>query len=240
MKKAPKTIAAVSIYTAFEGIFLTSFVTPNNRQISPTAYQAFVGWSQFVLIPGMAILFSRLMYGPRGWRKRAITILAAGSLGVFLLLFGVIGAAFVIGWTASVYPWLGAVSAAATIGGIVLGINWIVRKTADRSIRMESERWLEERRQHTPIDRRRKDRAIRWALWIPSAMVLVVGLSFIQVWGLLSHAAQPRVGHLSRYRIEVPLTWVVLSSDWKPTNGDVWAAGLAGRGSALFGLFETR
>src|SRR5437588_1449432 len=84
------------------------------------------------------------------------------------------------------------------------------RKTRDRWIRAEAERWLAERSRPSVYVRRRK----LWGrvLWIPSGLVLVVLLFLPEAAGLVSHLFCGRSVPLHQYRLKTPLTWIVASS----------------------------
>src|SRR5580765_8576453 len=146
-------------------------------------YQAFVGRSQLLVIPGLAALFSRLMYGAQGWKKRCIKTALAGALGLPLLLtvVGSVGAA--IAWAASVNTVLAVVFFLVLGGGFILGMIWIAGRMSSRSVPIEAARWLQGR-QFKPTDRKRRSQGIRFALWIPSLTALVVGLFLLPVWGI--------------------------------------------------------
>jgi hypothetical protein len=59
--------------------------------------------------------------------------------------------------------------------------------------------------------------------------VLLVYLFLFQIWGLLSHVAQPRAGDLPGYRVPIPATWIILDR-WEGENGE----------SALWGMASQR
>jgi len=236
VRKALAIVLVVALYSSLETVFLLSILTPYLFGFRYDMYQAFVGWSQLLVIPGLAALFSRLMYGAQGWRKRCIKTALAGALGLPLLLtvVGSVGAA--IAWAASVNVILAVVFFVVLGGGFILGMIWIAGRMNRRSVPIEAARWLEGR-QLKPIDRKRRSQGIRLALWIPSLTVLLVGTFLLPIWGVLSHAIRPKIGNFGRFQVPVPLTSVVLYSDRDPIAGDAWASFLSGRGSPLVSLF---
>jgi hypothetical protein len=65
VRKALAIVLVVALYSSLETVFLLSILTPYLFGFRYDMYQAFVGWSQLLVIPGLAALFSRLMYGAR-------------------------------------------------------------------------------------------------------------------------------------------------------------------------------
>ena len=236
MKTALAIVVVVALYSCLETIFLVSILTPYHFGLRHDVYQAFVGWSQLLVIPGIAALFSRLMYGAKGWRKRAIKILLAGALGPALFLMVVISVGTAIAWAASVNPILCVVFFVVFGGGVILGMIWIAGWMNRRSIPIEAEKWLEER-QFKSIDRKLRDLGICIALGIPSLTVLLVSTFLLPIWAVLSHAIQLHAGNVGRFLVPVPLTSVVLYSDRDAMTGYVGASFMSGHGSPLLGIF---
>ena len=236
LKRALSIVGVVTLYCWLATVFLLSFLLPSVWYYS-TGYRAFVGWSQFAVIPGIAALFSRYIYGRRGWLRRAVKIILAGSIGLAVCLTALLSSAAAIAWAASVNAILFVVLLVLLGGGIILATAWLAGKISRRSIPIESARWLEERQRGTGADDRKwMNRGIRWALWIPSLTVLLAGGFFLPVWGMLSRLAQPRVAYASGFDVPVPLNWVV--NDSYHAGGYSRASGLAGQGSPLFGIFD--
>lgn len=239
VKKALAIVSVVTLYSWLASVFLLTILTPAFVPRPFPIYQAIVGWGQLMVIPGLAALFSRLMYGPKGWPRRAVKILLAGSVGVVCLLLVIIFTGAAIAWTATINSMLFVASLLVLGGGVTLGIVWIAAKIHRRSIPLEAARWLEERQRGVkPTDRKWRNRGICLAAWIPTLTGLILALFLFPIWGVLSHLAQPQVGNLTRFRVPVPLTWIVLGSDRSASNGDVWATGLVRQGAPLFAIFD--
>jgi len=236
VKKALAIVLVVALYSWLETVFLFSILTPYLFGFRYDVYQAFVGWSQFIVIPGFAALFSRLMYGTQGWKKRAAEIVLAGALGVPLLMTLVISSVAAIAWAASKNPILGVISFLVFACGIVRGAVWIAGRMNRRTVAIEGARWLKER-QLLPVDRKRRSQGIRFALWIPLLTVLLVGTFLLQIWGVFSHAIQPDSGNLGRFQVPVPVTSVVFYRDRDATTGNARASFMSGHGSPLLGIF---
>ena len=237
MKKGLAIVAVVGLYSCLETVFLLSFLFPTVFSF-PSTYQAFVGWSQLVVIPGIAALFSRLMYGSQGWRRRAINTLLLGSFGLALFLTVFFSVIAEMVWSASVHWTLFIASAVILGGGFIVGIAWTIKRIQHRSVALEEARWLNDKqRQITATDRRWRNRGIRIALWIPSLTALLVGTFLVPIWGALSHVAQPRPGNLGGFHVPIPLTAVVLYCNQDPTTGHEWATLMRGHGSPLLSIF---
>src|SRR5579859_2829973 len=96
MKKAIPIVAVVAGYCLFEVVLILSIVTPDPGSPAAHTFQMIGFSAQLVLIPGLAAIFSRLIYGRHNWKKRVLTILALGSVGppVLFGLLVVIGLVF--------------------------------------------------------------------------------------------------------------------------------------------------
>ncbi len=201
--------------------------------LSPSSYQAVVFLGQFLLIPGLAALLSRIMHGRDGWGRRTLTIFALGFAApvlVVLILFPI----FLLAWVFSISVVLFAVLLPLVVGLIAAALILVIRKTGGWSIHREATRWLAERQWGTdPSERRWRKRGIRWSTWVPCTMVLLVFLFLPEIWGMLSHLSQPRAGSLLGYRVPIPVTWIVLDHGDHPADGGSGVRGLAGRGIGL-------
>jgi len=236
VKKALAIIFVVAVYSWVEALFLLSILAPGRDGSHPVGRQAFVAGAQLLVIPSTAALFSRLIYGAKGWPVRAIKIVLAGALALplFLTAFGIVGAA--IAWAASVNVILFTVFFVVLGGGFTFGTIWVAVRISRRSIPIEAERWLKER-QLKSIDRKRRSRGIRVALWIPGLTVLLAGTFLLPIWGVLSHVVHPNAGDFGQFRVPLPLTSIVMFSHRDAKTGDVWADFMSGHGSPLLGLF---
>ncbi len=200
-----------------------------------TPYKIVVIWGQWLFIPGLSVLFFRLMDGPLYWGRKTLAALAAvrrSVLMVVLMLSAFVGLSSIAEEnTAFVITLL-----VLDLAGIVAGVVAINRKGRRQSLELEAERWLAERQSAaTPADRRWRNRGIRWALWIPSLIVLMVLLFYPEIFGIFSRVRHPAASQLAGYRVHPPLTWIVVDTDfyYEPGKSVVW--GLAGRGMA-FGI----
>jgi hypothetical protein len=197
-------------------------------------YPAIVAWGQLLLIPGLAALLLRIMYGPYRWVRRAVTILLVGSLGVpvvFTLIFFPLG--FLV-WAFSASKIIFVVLLPVVIGGIALGLRFVIGKGAKWSVHLESRRWLAERESGIdPRERKWRSRGIRLASWIPVLIVFLVFLFLPEMSGILSQVSSARPASLLGYRVAIPRTWIVRSRWDDPETGRSWVAGWASRGMAF-------
>ena len=183
------------------------------------------------------------MYGSSGWVNRALFIFAIGALGVPLMIAGFVAILLAIDWISSV-TWMSWAAIVALVlllvlftGGIIAGLISLVRWGARRSKRIEMTRWMAERQSGADASQIRwRNRGIRWASWLPSAIVLFV-LSFLpETWGILSHVANPRGATVGLCHVSVPITWILLECREGPGRDEAYTVGLAGRGIAFDSL----
>ncbi len=196
------------------------------------AYQATVFLGQFLLIPGLASFFSRIVYGSYRWRRRALTTLGSVLSGV--LLFVLITTGFAgLNYIAPENEVLPMTLFVLCIGGITVGLLFLNRKIRRRTVELEAQRWLAERHSGiTPRERRWRNRGARLALWVPSLTVLMVLLFFPELSGIVSFVRHSEASHLPGYRVPIPSIWVVVYID-KQENGKSYLSGLAGHGLAF-------
>ncbi len=119
-----------------------------------------------VLIPGLAAIFSGFGFGAGLWRKRALVTVATGAVGVPLLMAALFFYAFVLDWMFGVSTIFGGLFACVLVGGTVWLLRVISRALRRWDSQLEVKSWLAGNQ-----DYRLRQRAIRWALWIPSLMV---------------------------------------------------------------------
>ncbi len=235
VRKALIIIAAVAGYSLLEaGLLLSSIVSRPAGYAVPSTYQSVVYLGQFLLIPGLAALLSRIMYGPYGWPRRTLMIFLAGSFGVpIVVMVALIVLAIplvLLVWAFGVSHFLFALLLPVIVGGVAFGLLAAVRKTGKWSVKAEAARWLAERQSGvSPRERQWRIRGIRLASCIPSAMVLLAFLFLPEIWGMLSHLSQPQSGNLPGYEVSIPATWIVLRHEHQ-MNGRSWVTGLAVRG----------
>jgi hypothetical protein len=194
-----------------------------------------VAWGQFLLIPGMAAAYSRAIYGSHQWRRRTLTILLAGALGVptslALFLFMVV----LLAWASERNMILFALLLSLVLGTLAFVAYWSAKNRGKWAVQADAARWLADRRSElSQRDRAWRRRDICGALWVPALIALSFFLFLPETWGVLSHFGTQNSGDLSGYRASVPATWIVLSKDEQP-DGRSWITGLAGRGIGLGG-----
>ena len=85
----------------------------------------------------------------------------------------------------------------------------------------EAEKWLALRKRPR-VDLGRIRTAKRWAIWIPIAIVVIVGSLLPETWAVVSHLSHRNSGRLLGYRVSVPLDWVILM-DESDTGNHVWS-----------------
>jgi MFS family permease len=236
VKKAFVIVSVVIVYCLLETSLLLGLMLPFPHP-GPSPFQSAVLFGQLLLIPGIAVLLSRAMYGPNGRRRRVLGILAVGAVGVPAAIGLLVALALIADWVSSITSSSSITTVVFVVllllvgGSIALRLFKLVRKAAQRNIQIEADNWLVNRRSGMDSSERRwKLRGILAASWIPSLMVLLVFLFLPEVWGVLSHAVQPRAGQLPGYRVAIPITWIVLNYEEQPIDGRAWVTGLAGRG----------
>jgi hypothetical protein len=178
----------------------------------------------------MAALFSRIVYGPYRFGRRALTILLAGSLGVPVAITAVAIPVMLLAWAADVSLILFGALTPVVAFAVALGILFCIRKFDNWSVQAEAARWLAERSNTNLRERKWRTRAIRVASCIPALTVLLVFLFLPETWGILSHVGHPRAGNLPGYRVRIPATWVVWYVDGDRATGWSSVAGCVGRG----------
>jgi hypothetical protein len=234
MKKAIVIASSIAGYALVEASLLLSVIVPHNWFPSGL-YQLTVAWGQLLLIPGMAAVVSRAIYGSYQWRRRTLTILLAGALGVPVLIVLLIFSLAVLAWAADRNTILFALLLPVVLGTFAFAAYWCVKNNGKWGIKADAAQWLADRQSAiTKRERAWRSRAIRFALSIPALIALVFFLFLPETWGILSHFAPQSSGHLSQYRVTIPVTWIVLYRD-EQSDGRSWVTGLAGRGIGLGG-----
>ena len=85
-------------------------------------------WRNFYLIPGMAALLSRVVYGSYQWRRRTLMILLAGALGVPALIALFMLMVALLFWASDVSTILFVFLLPVVLGAIVFTAYWCVKK----------------------------------------------------------------------------------------------------------------
>jgi hypothetical protein len=235
VRKALIIVAVVAGYSLLEAGALLSVMLPHYG--SPNRwtwnYPAIVAWGQLLLIPGLAALLSRIMYGPYRWGRRAATILLVGSFGVPVVLTLIFVPVGLLVWAFSVSK-VFLVLLPVLVGVVILSLRFVIRKGAKWSVQLESRRWLEERQSGIdPRERKWRSRGIRLASCIPVLIVLLVFLFLPEIWGILSQVSSARPASLLGYRVPIPPTWIVRTRWDEQETGRSWVAGMASRGIAF-------
>src|ERR1700750_2892008 len=105
MKKTIVVVAAIAGYCFFEiSIALLTIVSARSNLYR---YSPVLLLPQFVLIPGTAVIFSRLIYGRRGWIRRAAFLFAAGLVWPFAAMILFVAIVFPMAMAAEVSAVLG-------------------------------------------------------------------------------------------------------------------------------------
>jgi len=234
VRKALIIVAVVAGYSLLETGLLLSVMMLHYNSLNRWTYTEIVAWGQLLLIPGLAAVLSRIMYGSYHWGRRTMTILLVGGFGVpvLLTLLATCGALWV--WAFSIGRVIFALPLPLVVGGIALGLRFVIRKGAKWSVQLESRRWLTERESGIdPRERQWRRRGIRLASLIPVLIVLLVFLFLPEIGGILSQVSSARPASLLGYRVPIPRTWIVRSQWDEQETGRSWVAGWASRGIAF-------
>jgi len=212
-------------------VLLLSTIISRQGYWYPSTYQTVIYFGQLLLIPGLAAVFSRIMYGPYGWARRTLTILLVGAFLGPVSIFALAIPMLLLAWAFDLNRFLFDFLLPVIVGGMVVGLLVAVRKSGKWGVQAEAARWLAERQSGIdPRKRRWRNRGILMASWIPLTLVMLVFLFLPEVWGVLSHFNQPRLINLPGYQVPIPATWIVLNYKNEPENGWSSLTGLAGRG----------
>ena len=234
MKKAFLIVAVVAAYSAFETALLLSVTAPDPLLRFPNTLQIVVCWGQFLLIPGMAALMSRIMYGSYVWPRRTLTymLLGAGTVlivPVALLFFGLPLA--LLAWAYGVSRVLFWVLLPLVVCGMLWTFVFLARKSAKWTVQAEAERWLAERKSGTSQrDRAWRNRGIRIAVCIPTLIALTIFLFLPETWGLVTHLRWRHCGDLAGYKVSLPANWIVFYYRGEEPSGRSYVNGFAARG----------
>ncbi len=208
--------------------------------------------AQLFTIPGMAALFSLILYGWYQWKRRVtfrfiavagfvlLLVLIVSPLG---LLANILEARGIDPGSSTLFSTAAMLCTIAILVAVPILLFFINRKAGKRSVELESSRWLAERKAGIgAVERKWRERAIRWSLWIPSLTVLAVFSFLPETWGFMSHLQQPSavrlLGYETRvpgYEIRVPLSWTISFQGSNSMTGASWVFGWAARGPG-FGI----
>jgi hypothetical protein len=224
LKEKPLFVWAFVGYVVAEVVLMMLTTVPFGEEANFTgAFRVSVWIGQLLLVPGLAVLTSRLLTGPYHWRRPLVGHILPGLL---------LPAAF-LPFLVTMFP-LARLNAPNLIIAIAVILTFVLevvlafclmRRMARRNRQFEAERWINDR--NAVSDSRRRSRTIRKLLWLPSMLVLLLFLFFPEVWGSMWHVAN-RKATLQGYRVPLPLTWFVLYNNEPSTH----LSGMAGTGIA--------
>lgn len=104
--------------------------------------------------------------------------------------------------------------------------QWLTRAEA---VRLEAERWLAERRHPSLRELQRRRTIKRWAVWIPTAIVVLACVFFDGIWALGSHLLHPNRGRLIGYEVSIPLNWTICYNDLGAAGSGAYSIVVAAR-----------
>jgi hypothetical protein len=230
VKRALLIVAVVAGYSFLEAVLLLGVIVPSQSGLltMPTSYARFAGCGQFLLIPGLAVLFSRIIYGRRKLGRRALLALLIGPLAFYLFLSPFVALVLIFDWTFVASRIMLGIVAVILFVAMAAAFRWCIRRSRKWNTEAEAERWLAERHAGS-VERKWRSRSIRLALCIPVTIVLLVFLFLPETWGVLSHIRHPRLGDLPGYRVKIPVIWIVQYRG-EDSDGSSSVAGFFGRG----------
>ena len=237
MKKALLIVACVAGYSLLEAGLLLSITVASPLDRFPTLHQQVVCLGQLVLLPGLAALLSRILYGPFQSLRRTLVIFLVVPLGIVVIPI----AFFLLALAIALLFWADGVSRILffallpVVVSAVLGVFVVLVHYSGRwSVKAEAARWLEERQSGTSSRNRAwRTRGIRFAVCLPVLVTLPIFLFLPETWGLVSHVRWPHSGALAVYKVEVPITWYILYHQGQQADGRSYVNGLVGRGIGL-------
>jgi hypothetical protein len=97
------------------------------------------------------------------------------------------------------------------------------RITRERYNRTEAAKWLTLRTHPRIAYSTRIKSAKRWAIWIPTAIVMIAFLFFPETWAVVSHLTHRGSGRLLGYQVSIPVNWVVLIDEPDIDNSHIWS-----------------
>jgi len=97
----------------------------------------------------------------------------------------------------------------------------------------ESEKWLAERQQKNTRQTTRRKLFKRWAVWIPTAAVVIVSTFLDEALALASHILHPGPSRVIGYRVAIPLGWTLGFSAPFRSADQVWSFVTANRTSGM-------
>jgi len=222
VKRNAVFIAVVLGYSLLEVCVAFAMTVPSHQYYSNFRQQVLV-LSLFLLIPGLAAILSGFIVGAGLWQRRALVTITTGVVGVPLLMAVLLFYAVVLDWMFGISAILGGLLVCVLVGGTV----WLLRAISGAWRRWDSQlevkSWLVGNRGY-----RSRQHAIRWALWIPTLVVLCVFLFFFESWGIATHIAIPDAGEIAEYRFSIPMKWILLNHSHDRQFGSAGSSGIVG------------
>jgi hypothetical protein len=222
MKKAFYAIAIVGAYSLLETALLFGGIQPLRREM----YLHQMAWliCQIFCIAGLAILFSRIMYGSHKFPQRALLTLGSGIQVLFCLWISLL---LVINRLVPSHSWLALPLFLVLAGLAFVLVRAAIGKVAKWNVEAEAVRYLAERRRGTSSAKRSRTRGILIALWIPVLMVTFTFFFLPEIWAIISHITFTRSGDLDQYRARIPWNVITLYHSQHP-DGSAETIGLVG------------
>ena len=230
----------MAAYSLLEAGLLLGILRPNFLiEGYQSKYYMVVSFGQLLLIPGLAALFSRLIYGPSGWGRQALKIVCGVAVGVVVSILVIVGFALLLDSIGNANFGFGTGSGvSSTISTLlflafVAGIVWLLwsgfNRSAKKSIELESARWLAERRAGVSATQRQwRNRGIRWASCVPCVIVLLVFFFLPESEYVVATLNHPKPVQMGNYKLRVPSSWLVLTMWRDDGDGQAGASGLIG------------
>lgn len=229
MNKPAAIILAVAGYSIAEIIILFSLVAPHPLY-SPTPYQWAAAFGQLILIPGMAAVVSFAQYGKYQCLRRTLAILRNGILMVPAAILSILLPGWLLVRCYEVSWKLFAVAFPIVTLAVVLAWVFLMRKSGNWAVIAEAERWLSERQAGvSQRDRAKRRRSVRFAVCVPTLLVLPIFLFLPEIWGISSHFGQLDSGNLSGYRVGIPATWLI-TFRYEYSDGSSGVEGISAKG----------
>ena len=218
MRSGLKIVVAVGLYSLVETALLCTAMYSGRGGPShqPNSYQMTVLLGQFLIIPGLGALLSRVNYGPHTWNRQTLAMTVVGLLTLPIMIAVLFGMAmlsewmFPLGHEASADILTALVSLIVLIAGVLGGFVWVAKCAIKRGVELEANRWLTERQSGaTQKECRGRTRGVQIASCIPAVLVLSVFLFLPRVWAFVSHVELDGVGKLEGFEVSVPVHWII-------------------------------
>jgi hypothetical protein len=216
MNRAFLIFAAFAGYSIFETLLLLSVAAINYGPYS-LLYVQIVSFAQLLLIPGLGVLISCIVYGSQRWLRRTLT-----TFGVICLFTAAFSIPTLIAEFAdrtldldsrlsNALVWLVVIM---WFSIMVLGPIFAFRITRARSVRLEAEHWLAVRRSGMSMATRKWcSRATRWAPAIPTLLVLPLFLFMPESMSIFEKLRHSRAYRVGGHQVTIPWTFKVMTGE---------------------------